>query len=227
MGLWLQWLAATAIGWAAGEAVASFVPEDTIVLGTIHTAVIGSCPGTMQWLILRRHIEMAGRWVAATVIGSGLGGAVGLAASFAAGATVIQPWALLPFGVALGVCQWFVLRTQFAGSGWWTLAYALGLPLSFVIGLIASFSIGFEWENVDAIFRVVSLASSGPSRGGMKPEVTELRRKRTGHTAVCDKPIYWSKNSEHSRNVLPHSRALGHGRRASLRRPKKRTRHRG
>jgi hypothetical protein len=166
-GLWLQWLAATAIGWAAGEAVASFVPEDTILLGTIHTAVIGLVLGTMQWLILRRHIDMAGRWVAATVIGSGLGGAVGLAASFAAGATVIQPWALLPFGVALGVCQWFVLRTQFAGSGWWTLAYALGLPLSFVIGLIASFSIGFEWENVDAIFRVVSLAFFGAVAGAV------------------------------------------------------------
>src|SRR4030081_146521 len=110
---------------------------------------------------------MSGRWVAATVIGSGLGGAVGLAASFAAGATVIQPWALLPFGVALGVCQWFVLRTQFAGSGWWTLAYALGLPLSFVIGLIASFSIGFEWENVDAIFRVVSLAFFGAVAGAV------------------------------------------------------------
>jgi hypothetical protein len=54
-GLWLQWLASTAIGWAAGEAVASFVPEDTILLGTIHSAVIGLFLGTMQWLILRRH----------------------------------------------------------------------------------------------------------------------------------------------------------------------------
>ena len=95
-GLWLQWLAATAIGWAAGEAVASFVPEDTILLGTIHTAVIGLVLGTMQWLILRRHIEMATRWILATLIGSAVGGGVGLAASFAAGATVIQPWGAAP-----------------------------------------------------------------------------------------------------------------------------------
>jgi hypothetical protein len=165
--LWLQWLVATAIGWAAGEAVASFVPEDTILLGTIHTALIGLVLGTMQWLILRRHIEMAARWILATLIGSAVGGAVGLAASFAAGATVIQPWALLPFGLALGVCQWLVLRARFPWSGWWTLAYALGLPLSFVVGLVVSFSIGFEWENVDAIFRVVSLAFFGAVAGAL------------------------------------------------------------
>jgi hypothetical protein len=166
-GLWLQWLAATAIGWAAGEAMASFVPEDTILLGTVHAAVLGLALGTMQWLILRRHIEMAGRWVLATLIGSAVGGAVGLAASFAAGATVIQPWALLPFGIALGGCQWFVLRTRFAGAGWWTLAYALGLPVSFVVGLVVSFSVGFEWENVDAIFRVVSLTFFGAVAGAV------------------------------------------------------------
>src|SRR5436305_15240701 len=91
--LWLQWLVATAIGWAAGEAVASFVPEDTILLGTVHSAVIGLVLGTMQWLILRRHIDMAGQWVLVTLIGSAVGGAVGLAASFAAGAPVIQLWA--------------------------------------------------------------------------------------------------------------------------------------
>jgi len=81
---------------------------------------------------------MAGRWVAATVIGSGLGGAVGLAASLPRVATVIQPWALLPFGVALGVCQWFVLRTQSPAPAVDTCLCAR-LPLSFVIGLIASF----------------------------------------------------------------------------------------
>jgi hypothetical protein len=165
--LWVQWLAATAIGLAAGEAVASFVPEDTILLGTAHSAMLGLVLGTMQWLILRRHIEMATRWILATLIGSAVGGGVGLAASFAAGATVIQPWALLPFGVALGVCQWLVLRTRFPGSGWWTLAYALGLPLSFVVGLVVSFSIGFEWENVDAVFRIVSLAFFGAVTGAV------------------------------------------------------------
>jgi len=166
-GLWVQWLTATAIGWAVGEAVGSFVSEDTILLGTIHSAVIGVVLGTTQWLVLRRHIEMAALWVVATVIGSAIGGAIGLGASFAAGATVIQPWALLPFGVALGACQWCVLRTRFAGSGWWTLAYALGLPVSFVIGLVASFAIGFEWENVDVWFRVVSLAFFGGVAGAV------------------------------------------------------------
>ena len=70
-------------------------------------------------------------------------------------------------GIALGACQWYVLRTHFPGSGWWTLAYALGLPLSFVVGLVVSFSIGFEWENVDAIFRVVSLAFFGAVAGAV------------------------------------------------------------
>jgi hypothetical protein len=92
--------------------VASFVAEHTILLGTFHSAMIGLVPGTMHWVILRQHIEMAARWILATVLGSPVGGAIGLGASFA-------------------------------------------------VGQVVSFSIGFEWENVDAIFRVVSLAFFG------------------------------------------------------------------
>jgi hypothetical protein len=165
--VWLQWITATGIGWAFGEAAASFISEDSVLLGTVHTAVSGVVLGMSQWLVLRSRIEMAGRWIVATAIGSGLGGAVGFAASFASGASVIQPWALLPLGVALGVCQWLILRSQLARAGWWILAYALGLPVSFVVGLLVSFALGFEWEGVDAVFRVVSLGFFGMVTGAV------------------------------------------------------------
>jgi hypothetical protein len=164
-GFWLEWMTATAAGWAAGEALASFVPEDTVLLGTLHVAVIGLCMGTLQWLTLHQRIDHPRLWVVATSIGSAVGGAAGLAASFATGATVIQPWAVLPLGVALGVAQWLVLRTQLDRAGWWVLVCTLGLPLSFVVGLVVSFSLGFEWEGVDPVFRVVSLAFFGAVAG--------------------------------------------------------------
>jgi hypothetical protein len=167
IGVWLRWTLATAIGWSAGEAVASLVPEDSVLGGALHTAVIGVILGASQWLVLRRSIDVGGQWIVATTAGSAIGGAIGIAASFASGADVIQPWALLPFGIMLGLAQWLVLRTKLAGASWWTVVSTLGLPLSFIVGLVVSFSLGFEWEEVDPFFRVESLSFFGAVAGAV------------------------------------------------------------
>ena len=165
IGVWLGWTAATAIGWGAGEALASVVPEDTLLVGALHMAVSAVFLGMTQWLVLRRSIDVGREWIVATTAGSAIGGAIGIAASFASGADAIQPWALLPFGAVLGLSQWLVLRTKFAGSFWWTVVATLGLPLSFTVGLVVSFSLGFEWERVDPFFRAESLAFFGAVAG--------------------------------------------------------------
>jgi hypothetical protein len=164
---WLEWTAAGAIGLAVGQAVSSAVPQDTVLLATLYSAVMGLPLGLMQWLVLRRRLDSSVRWILATVLGSAVGGGLGMAASFAAGEIVIQPWAILLFGGALGMSQWLVLRTRLAGAGWWVLMSTLGLPLSFILGLVAAFSLGFGWFDVDPIFRVVSLAFFGAVAGAV------------------------------------------------------------
>jgi hypothetical protein len=166
-GLWLEWTAASAIGLAIGQAVASIVPQDSVPLGALYAAVMGLPFGFVQWLVLRRRLESSARWIPATALGSAVGGGVGLAASFAAGETVIQPWAIFLFGGALGVSQWLVLRARVTRASWWVLMVTLGFPLSFVVGLFVSFTLGFGWFDVDPIFGVVSLAFFGAVAGAV------------------------------------------------------------
>src|SRR3982751_5097681 len=81
--LWLQWVLANMVGWAIGEMLASFVPENTILIGSLHMAVIGAAGGIAQWFILRRQLEGVGGWILATCLAMTVSGAIGLAASFA------------------------------------------------------------------------------------------------------------------------------------------------
>jgi len=87
--------------------------------------------GLFQWLALRRRIKGALAWIPAT----GLGLMLGLIAFW--GIFVVLTGDQLPqgnptdwafelgllrsasIGLVLGIAQWFVLRRQFPGHGWW------------------------------------------------------------------------------------------------------------
>jgi hypothetical protein len=130
--------------------------------------VIGALIGGVQWLVLRRWLSGAGWWVVASTLGMALGGGAGLAASFAAGADVIQPWALAILGAPLGIAQWLVLRRHADRTGWWIPLNVLALPVSFTAGLFASFSLGFDWgPDAGTVFRLVSLAFFGVVAGAL------------------------------------------------------------
>jgi hypothetical protein len=128
-----------AVGFAIGGAVSGIVSQ------SLFGVVVGASVGTMQWLVLRRHICRAGWWVLASVLGMGLGFALvravtpalsrvggGLAYGVVNGAAV---------GTLVGTMQWLVLRRPVSRAGWWVLVSALGMGVSFAldqgVGLLA------------------------------------------------------------------------------------------
>ena len=110
-----------------------------IFLGILFGAVIG----VLQWLVLRRHIERAYWWIAATVAGLVLGtplGIVALRPMFAGPTGTGELSSLLYFillaalvpGAVVGLLQRLVLQRHFNGTWWWVLTSALTWPVSFL-----------------------------------------------------------------------------------------------
>jgi hypothetical protein len=148
--IWFLWLMAGAVGWGVGVEVASFgVPgglrslqssPSIIVAGYLGVAAGGILVGVLQWLVLRRQITRAGRWVlanlgAAAVLGVVVFGVgvVNADVGWVGGAGL--------FGTVIGALQWLVLRRQVARAGWWVLAstvgWIVGGPLGGIVGWIA------------------------------------------------------------------------------------------
>ncbi len=73
-GFWLQWVLASILGFAMGAAIGNAVTD------LIFTALFGAVGGFMQWLVLRRQITGAGWWVPAHLLGSLVGGGLGIVA---------------------------------------------------------------------------------------------------------------------------------------------------
>ena len=97
-GFWLQWVLASTVGCFLGFLIAFIldmltilIVEDVIESGVLVVllsssmlgAALGSVVSGMQWLVLRRHVYRAGRWVLASTagfavaVGGGYGTAVG------------------------------------------------------------------------------------------------------------------------------------------------------
>ncbi len=122
-GMWFAWLFAnilgTALGWAAGWQASFRAPGIlvTIALG----AVLGLVQGFFQWLVLRSHLNGAGRWVLVTMLG--------WAAGFALGVLLAQRLGLAEAafglvtgavaGTILGLFQWIYLRGRVTSASWW------------------------------------------------------------------------------------------------------------
>lgn len=110
--------------------------------GIVGGAMNGALVGLSQWLILRRRFSGARSWFLSTVIGMAVGIGIGvfLGAYWLTGFHIAHNWELgdqlsrslvvemavqgaalqyLPIGLALGVCQWAVLRRYARSSGWW------------------------------------------------------------------------------------------------------------
>ena len=144
--VWFLWLMAGAVGWGWGVYWGWFdgtepktlqsIPS-VILAGYLGLAVGGFLIGVLQWLVLRRHVAPAGRWVLASlgagavtavvVFGVGL---IDAAAGWLAGVSM--------FGTVVGGLQWLVLRRQVPRAGWWVLAstagWVVGMPLGDVVG---------------------------------------------------------------------------------------------
>jgi hypothetical protein len=129
-----------------GSDVSALEAADIQAISTGLSGVIfGTFIGTAQWLVLRR-VMRAGWWMPLTLLGWGLGTALG---GFSSGGSVstigpadspVPP--LLAFTVVvplvillLGGGQWWLLRREFEGAGWWPVVNLVALLFGFVVGI--------------------------------------------------------------------------------------------
>jgi hypothetical protein len=114
---WRMWIAATAFGSAAGFAGAAVVgeqvanlisPTTNIVLGGAAIqisagAMVGLGIGSVQWLVLRRLVDVSRWWIAASAVGAGLGYASAAAVLELLEVPVLKAAFIPSFGAIVGL----------------------------------------------------------------------------------------------------------------------------
>ena len=144
--VWFLWLMAGAIGWGEGVYWGWFGGGEPKTLQSIPTVILGGylgvvvggiLIGVLQWLVLRRYLAGAGRWVPASLGAAAVVGVV----SFGVGMVDVDVgWVggVSAFGTVVGVLQWLVLRRQVPLALWWVLAstvgWVVGMPLGDING---------------------------------------------------------------------------------------------
>lgn len=144
--VWFLWLMATAIGWGQGvywgwytddePKTLEAIPVD-VVAGYLGVVTGGTLVGVLQWLVVRRYVTRAHRWVLVSM------GAIAVVGVVIFGVGVVDPelgWisGVSLFGTMVGVLQWVVLREQIPRAGWWVLAsttgWIAGMPIGDSVG---------------------------------------------------------------------------------------------
>jgi hypothetical protein len=149
-GFGLLWVFLSAIGWCIGIMmgfVAGYAPIELIghtplgegLASCVHAIVLGAVVGILQWVVLRRRVPGAGRWVWASIAGLAVAGGVG-GAVLVAGASpgilaeVVGYTLVVALGGAVtGMLQRPVLRGQVSRAGWWVLASTVGWGLGMAV----------------------------------------------------------------------------------------------
>ena len=134
--LGLPWVIANIVGWVIGffvcEAVNTF-----LATFFVDGLIIGASVGIAQWLVLRRRIAPIGWWVVASIVGYGVGKAVGEAS--VQGIPTVAGLGLIGalIGAFVGIAQWLVLRRHVSLAGWWVLANIAAWALGWsIIGFV-------------------------------------------------------------------------------------------
>lgn len=152
--LWL-WVGATSLG----GPISFFLPQLALALsdgsgwsrvgfwsvaGAVGGLLAGGVVGFGQARSLRQVSPLAHRWIAGTVAGWALGGAVqmgGLRVLYSE--LIAQPqshlsWAFdvlwVALGVGIGLGQWLVLRSFVGHAGWWIVVTAVGWGVGGFLG---------------------------------------------------------------------------------------------
>ena len=139
---WVQWIAATAIGWAVGTGGTEWLLAEAIkwpvfmeIYDVLYNAlgkvayhalsglIVGTVMGIVQGILLFRRVPGAFWWIVASAVGWGIGWAVG-------GAVAVASFYLVIIGAAggmfAGITQWQVLHRRIPGTGWWVLFSTIG-----------------------------------------------------------------------------------------------------
>jgi hypothetical protein len=152
------------LGWAIGGHV------DGVGPALIGGAVTGAGIGFVQWMFLRRDLNMGPVWILAT--------SVALAAGLSIGAAVVgyetTPTQLAIMGAfsgaAVGIVQGFLLRDRF--SLW--LAWMVAMPLLFAMAWVVTEAIGIDVDNQFTVF-----GASGSIVFGVLSGLLMMAGKRT------------------------------------------------
>lgn len=136
--LWLWWVVAGVVGWAAGWGLGwsevEFWSVD-IAAAEYGGVVVGvTVVGALQWLMLRQRMARAAWWIVASLVSGvvaggviyGVGGDAGFTAEVTRDLDVGWVVEAGLYGAVLGVLQWLVLRRQVALSGLWVVASTVG-----------------------------------------------------------------------------------------------------
>jgi len=106
------------------------ITED-FLLPYILWPALGLVTGFLQYLLLRRHLQRIGWWIAATTLGWSLGLIGGrvlyrtLYGTLDVGAIWFETLVTALAGGAMGLAQWLVLRQRVRHAAWWILANVL------------------------------------------------------------------------------------------------------
>lgn len=141
--LWLAWVLATAIGWAAAGLTGLPIGRVVVVEGGPRAilsvaanmgligALIGGLVGAGQWLFLRHRVRGAGMWFFGTAAGWGVGLPLALIVNFLFGLGISAGIYGLFVGAGVGLMQWAVSRRVVPDFMRWLpanlLAYVLGI----------------------------------------------------------------------------------------------------
>jgi hypothetical protein len=151
-------------GWGVGGHV------DGVVPALIGGAITGAGIGFVQWMFLKRDLNMGPIWIVAT--------SVALAAGLAVGAAVVgyetTPGQLAIMGAisgaAVGIAQGILLRSNFSLWHVWMVA----MPAMYAIGWVVTESIGIDVANQFTVF-----GASGSVVFGLLSGLLMMAGKRT------------------------------------------------
>jgi len=153
----ILWLGASLAGYGLVGATFHFpsgFPPNTdefypgaLFVGAMQGFFSGLIVGFLQWLVLRRQVARAGRWVLWTAVGLGVVHAFGDALPDA----VSLPTIGLVGGLALGGAQWFMLRHIYDKAWLWPITTAVSWAVGINIGLVIIRAMGlldlpWTWE---------------------------------------------------------------------------------
>lgn len=114
-------------------ALAFIGPMDDVVSAALGGATAGLLIGTVQMIVLRRHIGMRAAWILSTIIGLALGNTVGIVLN--GGGTQTTDLLILgaAAGISVGVAQFALLREYLQRAALWPPVVALAWPLGWLV----------------------------------------------------------------------------------------------
>jgi hypothetical protein len=151
-------------GWGIGGHV------DGVGPALIGGAITGAGIGLVQWLFLRRDLDIGPAWILAT--GVALAAGLGVGAAVVGYETTPSQLAIMGAisGAAVGIAQGILLRNRFSLWHVWMVA----MPVMYAIGWLVTESIGIDVANQFTVF-----GASGSVVFGLLSGLLMMAGKRT------------------------------------------------